>query len=216
VPTTVPEQVFDVDPSRSSQLARADVEVSGAGPRPLDADQLPVTHLFQLDIARPFERWTVLGRTGGADRRILFADLGLRDSTEYLVFEFWTHRLIAATRAGFAFAPLDSAIRAQAYCIRERLPHPQLIATSRHVTCGGPDLRQVAWRDGELTGRSVVVADDPYVLYLTEPAGRSFVSASASGARVVSTSFSNGMRVIRLQPAASGPVEWVVHYGNKP
>ena len=27
MPTTVPQQVFDVDPSRSSQLGRADVEV---------------------------------------------------------------------------------------------------------------------------------------------------------------------------------------------
>lgn len=210
--TTVPQQVFDVDPSRSSQLARADVEVSGAGPRPLDADQLPVTHLFQLDITRPFERWTVLGRTGGENRSVRFADLGLRDSTAHLVFEFWTHRLIPSTRAGFAFAPLDTTFLAQAYCIRGRLAHPQLISTSRHVTCGGPDLERVEWREGTLTGKSVVVGGDPYVLYLTEPKGQTFAGASATGARVTKTALRDGMRVIELRTAVSGPIEWTVRY----
>jgi hypothetical protein len=210
--TTVPQQVFDVDPSRSSQLARADVEVSGAGPRPLDADQLPVTHLFQLDIARPFERWTVLGRTGGENRRVRFTDLGLRDSTAYIVFEFWTRRVIPSTSAGFAFVSLDTSYRAQAYCIRERLTHPQLISTSRHVTCGGPDLERVEWNEGVLTGRSLAVGGDPYVLYLTEPRGQSFAGATASGARVIRSELRGGMRVIELQPARSGSIEWTVRY----
>ncbi len=212
VPTTFPQQVFDLDPSRSSQLWRADVEVSGSGPRPLDADQLPVTYLFQLDVVRPFERWSILGRTGGEQRDVRFADLGLDDRADHIVFEFWTHRLIPSTQLGFSFAPLDTAIRAQAYCIRPRLPHPQVIATSRHVTCGAPDLAQVRWRDGRLEGRSQTVAGDPYLLYLSEPAGVRFAGATAAGAAVAATRREGGMRVIRLQPTAGGAVDWTVRY----
>jgi hypothetical protein len=210
----VPQQVFDVDPSRSMQLGRADVEVSGAGPRPLDADQLPVTHLFLLDITRPFERWTVLGRTGGEDVSVRFADLGLPDSTDRLVFEFWTRRLLPSTRAGFAFAPFDSTIRAQAYCIRERATHPQLVATGRHVTCGGPDLETVAWRSDALSGRSQVVGGDPYLLYVYEPRGRSASRVTATGATVVRQEVHDGLRVIELRSERSGTVSWNLEYAR--
>ena len=216
VPTTVPQQVFDVDPSRSSQLARANDEVSGAGPRPLDADQLPVTHLFLLDVVRPFERWTVLGRTGGEERTVRFADLGLRDSTDYLVFEFWSRRMVRSNTSGFAFPPLDSAFRAQAFCIRERSAHPQVMATSRHVTCGGPDLEQVTWSDAALSGRSVTVLGDRYVLYVAEPPGWTFSQVKATGARVVSAVRRNGVREVSLEPLQGGRVEWRVEYQPRP
>lgn len=216
VPTTVPQQVFDVDPSRSSQLARANDEVSGAGPRPLDADQLPVTHLFLLDVVRPFERWTVLGRTGGEERTVRFADLGLRDSTDYLVFEFWSRRMVRSNTSGFAFPPLDSAFRAQAFCIRERSAHPQVMATSRHVTCGGPDLEQVTWSDAAISGRSVTVLGDRYVLYVAEPPGWTFSQVQATGARVVSAVRRNGVREVSLEPLQGGRVEWRVEYQPRP
>jgi len=48
------------------------------------------------------------------------------------------------------------------------------LATSRHVSCGGPDLEAVAWDTNTLSGESDLVAGDPYVLYLTEPAGYRF------------------------------------------
>ncbi|MEP7384769.1 MAG: alpha-galactosidase, partial [Gemmatimonadota bacterium] len=210
--STMPEQVFDVDPSRSSQLWRADVELSGAGPRPLDADQLPVTHLYLLDIARPFERWSVLGRTGDERRSVRFADLGLPDSARYLVFEFWTRTLLHSTRAGFTFAPLDTTYRAQAYCIRTVQPHPQLVATSRHVTCGGPDLESMTWHDDTLDGRSQVVAGDSYTLYVHEPQGSRFREARATHATVTSTRLRGGLREVRLQPTDGAAVTWTLRY----
>ena len=51
------------------------------------------------------------------------------------------------------------------------LDRPQLVATSRHVTCGGPDLRELSWKDDALSGTSELVAGDPYEIYLNEPAG---------------------------------------------
>ena len=136
VPFAVPGQLFDVDPSRSMRINDATTELSGAGPRPFDADQARVTDLYLLDVNRPFERWTVLGRTGGAQRQLRFTDLGLADSTDYVVYEAWTHRFRGVHRGVLTLGAIDAAVGAESLCIRERVMHPQVVATSRTSTAG--------------------------------------------------------------------------------
>ena len=60
---TRPGQLYDVDPRGPRAWPRRGRQLSGSGPRPFDADQREVVPLYQLDIARPFEQWTVLART---------------------------------------------------------------------------------------------------------------------------------------------------------
>ncbi|MEN6312299.1 MAG: alpha-galactosidase [Acidobacteriota bacterium] len=168
---TLPGQIFDVDPSRSGLLDRVDAEVSGSGPRPFDAGSTPTCDLFLLEIDRPFESWTVLGRTGESAAEIRFADLGLDPRKEYFVHEFWSDRLLGSFTGAFAPGPLDGVFKSQSLIIRERLPRPQVLATTRHVTGGGVDLLDVQWKDNVLEGRSRLAAGDPYEIELTEPAG---------------------------------------------
>ena len=209
---TRPGQLYDVDPSRSSQLGLAATEVSGSGPRPFDADQREVVHLYQLDIARPFEQWTVLARTGGEERVIRFADLGLPDSTDYVAWEFWTRRSLGVVRDGVVPGPISAAYGVQVICLRPRVAHPQVLSTSRHVTCGGPDLAEVEWSEGTLSGVSEVVAHDAYEIALTEPAGFRLSAVEATGARVVSQRLVGGVRLVRLASDAGGEVRWRVRY----
>ncbi|MBN2265132.1 MAG: alpha-galactosidase [Candidatus Aminicenantes bacterium] len=206
---TVPGQVFDVDASRSGELGRVAAEVSGSGPRAFDASLRPACDLFLLEIDRPFEAWSVLGRTGESAREIGFADLGLDPDVEYYVFEFWSKRLLGSFRGSFAPGPLDPVFRSQALAIRERTPHPQLLATSRHVSCGGVDLDDVRWTGEALEGTSRVVAGDPYEIFLTEPKGyrlARFESPEAPGAAVVRE---GGQVRIKWLPAVTGPVRWL-------
>jgi alpha-galactosidase len=205
---TLPGQVYDVDPSRSSVIAQADVATSGSGPRPLDADRRLAAPLYLLDVARSFERWSVLARAGGDESRLRFRDLGIAEDREHLVFEFWTHTLLGAFQDGFAPGPIDARYGVQVFCIRDRLPRPQLVATNRHVSCGGVDLVDVSWRDSTLTGQSDVVAGDGYALYVTEPPGWRFVDAQADGATVESTDREGALRVVRLRSAPGGRVTW--------
>jgi len=205
---TVPGQVFDVDPSRSAELGRVDAEVSGSGPRVFDASLRPTCDLFSLEIDRPFENWLVLGRTGESAREIVFADLGLDPGKEYWVFEFWTKRLVGSFTGSFAPGPLDPVFRSQALAIRERRPHPQVLATSRHVTCGGADLADVRWAEGALTGASRIVSGDPYDIYLTEPEGYRLEAFSCEGA-AASEPLREGLAVkVRLLASASGLAAW--------
>jgi len=212
VPFTVPGQVYDVDPSRSSLIGQADRSVSGSGPRPFDADQRLVQPLYQLDVSRPFERWTVLARTGGTEGPIRFADLGLAADREFMVFEFWTRQMLGAFRELFVPGPVDSRYQVQDFCIRERLDHPQLLATSRHVGCGVVDLVDVAWSGDTLRGSSDVVGGDAYELYLTEPAGFRFAGATADGAEVLGSERSGELRVVRLNAGHSARVTWRVRW----
>ncbi|MDH4196122.1 MAG: alpha-galactosidase [Candidatus Aminicenantes bacterium] len=209
---TLPGQVFDVDPSRSDLLDRVDAEVSGSGPRVFDAGLVPVCDLYLLEVVRPFETWAVLGRTGEGVRRVRFADLGLDPSKTYIVFEFWSKKLLGSFNGEFIPGPLDPAFRVQALCIRERRPRPQLVATSRHLTCGGPELADLRWDGLALHGKSRLVAGDPYEIYVTEPAGFSFAGLEAEGARVDGIERLPELVKVRLVAPAGGDVVWTARF----
>jgi len=211
---THPEQLYDVDPSRSSRLDEAGTQLSGSGPRPFDADQREVVPLYQLDIARPFEQWTVLARTREDPSAIPLTELGLATGTDYLAFEFWTRQPLGVLRDTLQPGPIDPRFGVQVICLRPRVAHPQLLATSRHVTCGGPDLQDVAWGGDMLSGVSTLVAGDPYELYVNEPPGARFDRVDVTGAEVVSQRRVGAMRIVRLQSAAGGVVRWGVRYRN--
>jgi hypothetical protein len=179
---TMPGQLYDVDPSRSAEIWRVDGEVSGRDPKPFDASLTPAASLYLLEVNRPFESWVVLGRTGGESEPIRFDELGLDPAKTYLVFEFWQQKYCGRFTGSFAPGPLAQPFNSQVFVIREEVDRPQLVATSRHLTGGGVDLLDVAWRNDTLAGRSRAVAGDPYELYLTEPPGWELIDVQCEGA----------------------------------
>jgi len=209
---TYPGQIFDVDPSRSQHLDRVDVEVSGSGPRIFDASRTPSVHLFLMEINKPFEKWVLLGRTGGDFEAIPFRELGLDAEKEFNVFEFWSKRLIGSFAGSFAPGEIDPEFNCQLFCIRERLDHPQVVATSRHITCGGYDLEDVRWGDNSLTGKSRVVADDPYILYITEPSGFTLKKASINRDEARKVEKNEGLVQISFLPTENTIITWKVEF----
>jgi len=211
---TRPGQVYDVDPSRSSLLAMASTELSGSGPRPFDADQREIVSLYQLDIARPFEQWTVLARTRDDGEAIPLGELGLAPDTDYLAFEFWTRQFRGVVRDSMRPGPIDPGFGVQVLCLRPRVEHPQVLATGRHVTCGGPDLRDISWSAGTLAGTSELLPGDAYTMYVHEPRGFRLATVSTDGARVVDQRADGPTRVIRLVSDRGGVVRWKVRYDS--
>ncbi len=204
---TMPGQLYDVDPSRSSALARVDSEVSGRDPKPFDAGLTPAVDLFLLEINRPFDSWVVLGRTGAQVDRIAFSDLGLDPARRYLVFEFWEKRFVGGFSEAFAPGPIP-AINAQAFVIREQLDRPQLVATSRHVTGGGVDVLDLSWHDGVLGGQSRLVGRDPYEVYLTEPTGWTLAQFACDGADPLAVERVGGLVKAGCRSERSVEVAW--------
>jgi len=209
---TRPGQLYDVDASRSTLLSQADRTLSGAGPRPFDADQRLTVPLYQLDIAREFEQWTVLARTGGDDPAIALTALGLAPATDYLGFEFWTKRALGVVRDTLRAGAVDPVFQVQAICLRRRLDHPQLLATNRHVTCGGTDLTDVRWEGHALSGVSELVAGDPYDLFVNEPPGTTVPAIKVEGATLVRSARSGDMRAVRFLSRTGGTVRWQLTY----
>lgn len=214
---TRPGQVYDVDPSRSALLGTVENTVSGSGPRSFDADQRQLVPLHLLDIARDFERWSVVVRTGG-DADIPLVDLGLPNGTDFVGFEFWTRRSLGIVRDTLHAGAVHPHYQVQAICLRPRADHPQLLATNRHVTCGGVDLHNVQWEARTLRGTSDVVANDPYELYVSTPSGFGVPIIVAEGARVASQRVQGDVRVVRLLSARGGRIAWTIRYpalGNR-
>ncbi len=209
---TQPGQIYDVDPSRSQNLHLVDTEVTGSGPRLFDAGRTPTVHLFLLEINRSFENWVLLGRTGGEDKNIPFYELGLDPSKEYYVFEFWSKMLMGSYSGEFASGKIDPLFNCQLFCIRERLDHPQIIATNRHITCGGFELDDVRWEDLILSGKSRVIKNDPYVLYVSEPPGYKFKNVRCTGAKVKKIEKTGMMQKIVLQADNNGSINWTIEY----
>jgi alpha-galactosidase len=211
---TLPGQIYDVDPSRSQQIGRVDAEVSGKEPKVFDAGLVPGCQLYLLEIERPFESWLALGRTGGDFEAIRFSDLGLDGGREYFVYEFWSKKLLGSFSQAFAPGPVNPEFNCQVFVIRERQPHPQVLATNRHITGGGVDLVDVRWEDGRLSGRSRVVGNDVYELYISVPTGFVFEGAKCEGAEVLKLDNRRGMVKISLHSNQSKEIAWFVSFSR--
>jgi hypothetical protein len=209
---TLPCQIFDVDPSRSQNLWLVDAEVSGKEPKVFDAGLVPGCHLYLLEVNRPFEDWMVLGRTGGENAAIKFENLGLDKEREYFVFEFWSRKLLGAFSGAFPPGEIDPKFNCQVFCIRERQAHPQVLATNRHITGGGVDLVDVIWKGSQLSGRSLVVGDDVYELFISIPPGYSFDRVECSGAALIKTQQEGAVLRISLKPDQSREIAWTVSF----
>ncbi len=209
---TKPGQMYDVDPSRSSLIAGADVEMSGSGPRPFDASSHTTTGLFELEINKPFENWIVVGRLDDRDKALPFRDLGLDDKKEYLVFEFWSKKFSGVFKSKLVPGNIDTTYNCQAFCLREKLSHPQLLATNRHISCGGLEIKNLEWKDHTLRGSSDLVANDKYIIYVYEYAKYSFQKITIEGAKLVDVKKNGPVREITLVSPLGGVVEWAIHY----
>jgi len=208
---TLPGQIFDVDPSRSSLLSRVDSEVSGSGPRVFDGEQTPRCSLYLMEMNTPFENWMLLGRINSDIKWISFKSIGLSPEKEYFIFEFWSHKSLGSFTEGFNPGMIDSKYNCQLFCIRERKGHPQVIATNRHISCGY-ELSKVKWEDGFLSGQSEVVGGDSYRLYIAEPEGYIFKELSCTGAQKENIEKTGILRIIELKSGENTSVQWSLEY----
>jgi len=218
---TRPGQIYDVDPSRSMYLEAVETEVSGDGHRIFDANLIPRCDLFSLEVTRDFGHWLCLGRMGGADESISFAELGLDSETACHVTEFWSGRYLGRFLGEFPPGPIEPRFGCQLFVIRPALDRPQILSTSRHISSGGLELSDVRFSGGMLTGRSLLVGGDRYTLTLFEPVGWSGAEVTCSGARVMQNrteAVGEGARVRRivLESDVAAEVEWRVEYRSAP
>jgi hypothetical protein len=184
--------------------------------------------LQQID--RPFDHWAVLSRIQWAKKRetewkfdlkgtpsqeVKFADLGLEADREYVVFEFWTQKFLGKAKGAFTAPAMDANNGMQVFAIREARDHPWVLSTTRHLSQGGVCLLDEKWDKGAnmLTGRSVVVGGDPYVLTLHLPQGFKLQAAQVAGEKA-ETASQQETATVRVVPSATRTVEWKIKFGK--
>ncbi len=209
---TLPGQVFDLDPSRSAFIDRVTTEMSGSGERESDGSRTSPFDLFMLELNMPWERWCVLGRLGEKEKNVSLTDLGLEPGKPYLLYEFWSDTFLGTVTGSIDFGPVDPKYNCQLFCIRPLQENPQVLATSRHISCGATDLSEVKWDNGVLSGISKPVANDEYTLLIHEPAGYRSPSVNVSGGSLVSSSVDGVVRKIRMINADGGEMSWSIDY----
>jgi alpha-galactosidase len=211
---TMPGQVFDLDPSRSANLNRTLTEMSGSGERESDGSRTSPFDLFMLEMNLPWERWCVLGRLGEKEKEISLGELGLEQGKEYLLYEFWSDTFLGTVTDKIVFDKPDPQYNCQLYCIRPAQPNPQVLATSRHISCGAADLSDVEWEAGVLSGASRPVASDPYTLLIHEPSGYGSPVVTAAGGNIISQIVEGKVRRIRMESQDGSLISWKIDYAS--
>lgn len=209
---TLPGQVFDLDPSRSACLDRVTTEMSGSGERESDGSRTSPFDLFLLELNMPWEKWCVLGRLGDKEEYISLTDLGLEHGKEYLLYEFWSETFLGVVTDTVKFGEIDPKFNCQLFCIRPLQPNPQVLATSRHISCGATDLSGVTWNKEILSGTSKIVTGDEYTLVINEPAGYSSPVITLTGGTLVSDKRDGSVRRIRMVSHDSTEISWKIDY----
>jgi len=182
------------------------------------------------EIDRPFGHWSVLARfqwgekektkhvyhfKGVPQQVVQFADLGLPADREHLVFEFWTQKFLGRHKGSFTAPAMDENNGMQVFAIREARPHPWVLSTTRHLSQGGVSLVTETWdaKRGVLSGRSKVVAGDPYVLSVHVPEGYRLRSAQVGGKKA-ETQTNGPVAAVRIVPAATEAVDWAIEFAH--
>ncbi len=214
---SLPGQLYDYDPTKTNNLVAGLRNADGGTySGPIDADQRGVEcPWWMMDINRPFESWTILAHMSWSDlpaATVRFADLGLRGDRKYLVYEFWSKKFLGEFKGSFGVAA-QKAKETRVFAIREEVDHPQILSTSRHITQGGVDLKDVKWSSGErrLSGESEVVAGDSYSIVIHTPKGFALAAANANGT-AAKTSQNGDIATVSYVPGKTGAINWSVQF----
>lgn len=180
--------------------------------RPLHRDPDGRPWALHAVVARPFERWHLVGilnwrQTAGL-RAVLLADLGLEDDAEWVVHDFWGRASLGTATHGVGRRmPARSALL---LALRRRCDWPQVSGTTRHVTVGGVELCDVHW-DPERLRLEGVAAAAPFDLLLRVP--HPFVPLAAEGG--APGALAEARMAISLPPA-DGPRAWSITFRRAP
>jgi hypothetical protein len=174
-------------------------------------DLLPIADLkpvWDLKVRRPFATWDVVSMFNWGEEpreyNLPFADLGLDGRKEYLLYEFWSRKLIGVARDSIKLRvdPRSNLLLA----VHPLESRPQFLSTDRHISQGGVELTALAWNAdrGELSGKLQLVANDPLTMAVHVPAGYRFSKAVGVGAAVENVSHAGPVTSVVLRSATSG------------
>jgi len=156
----------------------------------------------------------MLGRLGEQEKEVSLGELGLEQGKPYLLYEFWSDTFLGTVTDKILFDSPDPKYNCQLFCIRPAQPNPQVLATSRHISCGATDLSEIQWKENVLSGVSRSVASDTYTLLVHEPDGYSRPSVTAEDGKIITQTLDGNVRKILMESSDGGLISWRIDYSS--
>lgn len=204
-------------PAERLDLLKRTMPSHGLPARPVDLFENEMPGIWLLTDTRHPIRRDVIGLFNWDNDKKDFDysldKLGLDAKNKYVAFDYWNNKLVPVIQD-----KLQVSVPGQSCCVLAVRPvanHPQLISTSRHITQGIVDVLDEKWNEGTktLSGRSKVVAGDPYELRIVLPNDDWNATAADSPNEAKPTLSQNGTLVrAMVQPANSGEITWSVQF----
>jgi hypothetical protein len=204
-------------PAERLDLLKRTMPSHGLPARPVDLFENEMPGIWLLTDTRHPIRRDVIGLFNWDNDKKDFDysldKLGLDAKNKYVAFDYWNNKLVPVIQD-----KLQVSVPGQSCCVLAVRPvanHPQLISTSRHITQGIVDVLDEKWNEGTktLSGRSKVVAGDPYELRIVLPNDNWNATAADSPNEAKPTLSQNGTLVrAMVQPANSGEITWSVQF----
>jgi hypothetical protein len=201
---------------------------------PVDLFVRKPAQIWNMPVERPFGKWSVLAvfnyssktpregftYTTPTTRTMIpnftalldaAKDLRLDPNKEYVVYEFWSRKLIGTFRGTFLprlVYPYDCDI----YSIVEKQDRPVLISTSRHIRQMAFDIKDLAYDGPQRTLRGVsrAVAGDPYQLRIYLPDGFSAQRVELSDGIAGTMKTDGHLLTVDFTAPTGKDVEWKV------
>jgi hypothetical protein len=203
---------------------------------PVDLFIRKPAQVWNMPVERPFGKWNVLSvfnYTGKTPREGFTyttpatreqipkftaeldaaKDLRLDPNKEYIVYEFWSKKLIGTFRGSFVTRPV-TPYDCDIYSIVEKQDRPVLISTSRHIRQMAFDIKDLAWDGGQrmLRGVSRAVAGDPYQLRIYVPEGFTAKRVELSGGLTAKMAADGPLLTVDYATSTGNDVEWKVFF----
>jgi hypothetical protein len=140
-----------------------------------------------------------------------FEKLGLLPNRKYVVYESWGEELLGEFQNGLELElqPTSSKILS----IHEQEGRPRVLSTSRHITQGAVDLKEIRWNEKKsiIEGKSVNLLRGDYALIVWIPAGYKFLKA-VTAVKYETSEISASLLKITLKLGKDKPLAWKVQF----
>jgi hypothetical protein len=210
---------FSELPNERLELLKRTMPGHGLLGRPADLFETDQPQIWLLSDTRGDVRRDVIGLFNWSENepakiRYDLGPLGLDPKLTYCAFDFWKNSFLAPIRSTLEQTLPGGSCRVLA--VRPVTDHPQLLSTSRHIAQCMVDVLQERWDSttNTLSGRSKVVAGDPYEMRIALPEGGNWrVKNATAGDQPLTLmeSTAAGLR-LRCTPTASGTVAWRIDF----
>jgi hypothetical protein len=177
--------------------------------------KLHLSKIWNLLVKKKSEQWNVVGvfNWENSPQRISvpFEKLGLSPNQKYVVYESWGEELLGEFQDGveLELEPTSSKILS----IHKHEGRPRVLSTSRHITQGAVDLKEIRWNEKKSTieGKSVNLLRGDYALIVWIPASYKFLKA-ITAVKYETSEISASLLKITLKLGKDKPLAWKLQF----